>query len=795
MENEDVRDKGGVYFGGLLFFVTLSLFVFCGIAAAVVGDIDMNGDVDWFDMDLLTDDWLAAGGISDIDDDNTVNLIDYSLLSGNWLCTNLTIADTPNDLDNIHPHLWCRGYGPDNGLWLKAQTTHAEIWQRLSDTARTGSWGGLSRTNGQELMRSAMAFVISKNPGFGNHCQSAVRALNGHYFTFTDPEMEPFYAYCLAYDAIVDDPCTTWLTPSEKAAALATMANVVSRLDDGGGGKRSQPTHNYMVLHAAMHAAGLYNLRGEPGYESIFNTARNYCLIYHNERVNGLCSAPLTNNGPRPIDGFPYEGPQYGAYQASRSLIHRHILEMNEYPNPPTVPDENQSGFFQNYNLAWMAVALPGCSRWADVCYYSSSHGMLQGVRYYSAINKANGDEIMAGVGEWFHNEILPGAVGGSSDHGWWQGWEMFWYDASIAPIHPDDAGIPLYIHLDDSEFHMYRDTWELYPAGSGDTYVYFRNSAHDGHNYWAEGYSGPSVPPDCTARTSSHDGGDNGHFGIYRNGSWLARNNIPYGGSNQHNCLTIDGKLQIMKGDGSTRGWQVPALAGTDCIGAVDSDYGHALDAIIGTAYPAGTVDNYHRYLFVIRDPMYVLVVDELEPGHTIAFNCYAESGASKQAEGLYTSSRARYELMYPQSGFTSSSGTAPIVLTTTSPQLMFLAHANPSGVSVTKSYSGGQMIATIGQDNIVYNPSGGTYSQGDISGNAKLFAERAGGALIFMATEAAGSEYGVSCSAAVNMSVSGNKASIYVYGSGTYMVTVASPFGPDTFNIEAGQTVFKEL
>lgn len=707
----------------------------------------------------------------------------------------LTIADSPDDLTNKHPHLWCRGYGPDNGLWQKAKTTHSEIWNRLSNTARTGSWDKLSRTNGQELMRSAMAFVISKDPRFANHCQSAVRALNGHKFKFTNPEMEPFYAYCLAYDAIVDDPQTTWLTPSEKAAALATMADVVSRLNlNGVKTRRVSPTHNYMVLFAAMHAAGLYNLRGEQGYDSLFNISRQYSLTYLHERVNGLCNAPLTNNGPRPIDGFPYEGPQYGAYQASRALIHRHILEMNEYPNPPAVLDENQSGFSQNYNLAWMALALPGSNGWADVC-YGGSHGLLQGIRYFSAVNKAVGNDTMAGVGEWFHNEILPGAVGGSEDQGWWQGWEMFWYDTSITPIQPVDAGIPLYIHLDDSEFHMYRDTWDLYPGGSEDTYVYFRNSAHDGHNFWAEGHSGPSLSPDCTVRTSSHDGGDNGHFGIYRNDSWLARNKRPYGSSSEHNCLTIDGVLQIMKGTGEIRGYQVPELAGTDCIGSVDSDYGHALDAIIGPAYPAGTVDSYHRYLFVIRNPMYVLVVDELSSGHKIDFNCYAESGAIKEAEGLYISPRARYELMYPQSGFTSSSGTAPIVFTTASPNLMFLAHANPSGVSVSKSYSGGQMIATIGQDDIVYNPSGDTYSHGDISGNAKLFTERTGGAIIFQATTASGSQYGISSDAVVNMSVSDGRASIYVYGTGLHTVKINSPHGVDEFNIQAGQTVERTL
>lgn len=703
----------------------------------------------------------------------------------------LTIADSPDDLTNKHPHLWCRGYGPDNGLWQKAQTTHSEIWSRLSNTARKGSWEGLSRTNGQELMRSAMAFVISKDPGFGYHCQSAVRALNGHKFKFTNPEMEPFYAYCLAYDAIVDDPETTWLTPEEKAEALATMADFVSRMNlDPGDTWRTKTTHNYMALRGAMHAAGIYNLRGEPDYDSLVTISRQYNLTYHNERVNGLCDAPLTNKGPRPLDGFPYEGPQYGTYQASRALIHRHILEMNEYPNPPTVLDENQSAFSQSYNMAWMALALPGSTEWADVC-YGGAHGMLQGVRFFSALNKAAGNDTLAGVGEWFHNEILPGPIGGSQDLGWWQGWEMFWYDARIKPIQPAEAGIPLYNHLNDSEFHSYRDTWDLYPGTPEDTYVYFRNSSHDGHNYWAEGHSGPTVPPNCRAKTTSHDGGDNGHFGIYRNNTWLAKNKRPYGGSNEHNCLTIDGVLQTMQGTGDIRGYQIPELAGTDCIGAVDSDYGHAIDAIITPAYPEGTVDSYHRYMFVIRDPMYVLVADDLSPGHTVGFNCFAEQGTVKEAEGLYRSTNARYELMYPQSGFTSSNEVSPILLTTKSPDLLFMAHPNPSGISLSKKYSGRQMISTIGQDEIVYNPEGEIYSHGGISGNARLFAERTDGAMIFQATNASGSQYGIICDEFVNMSVSKGKASIYIYGTGVHKIKITSPSGVNEFEIEAGRTV----
>jgi len=67
----------------------------------------------------------------------------------------LAIVDSPDDLTNKHPHLWCRGYGPENGLWKKAQTTHAEIWKPWSGTAHTGASKGIGRANGQELMRMA----------------------------------------------------------------------------------------------------------------------------------------------------------------------------------------------------------------------------------------------------------------------------------------------------------------------------------------------------------------------------------------------------------------------------------------------------------------------------------------------------------------------------------------------------------------------------------------------------------------------------------------------------------------
>ena len=794
MEDENVRDRGGLYPGCLLLSVTVSLFVFCGIAAAVVGDIDMNGDVDWFDMALLTDDWLAAGGISDIDDNNTVDLIDYSLLSGNWLCTNLTTADTPNDLDDTHPRLLMHGYGTENGMWNLVQTDpgYAEIWGRVTSLAVK------SNSNGYPLLAAAAAFIVSKNPTYGNICKNVVVANSpGDPKTAVGPA-----AFALAYDAIVDDPCTAWLTPAQKAAALSSMASIASNTTPIPGDWGLKTTHNYYASYTANHAACTYNLRGESGYESTFATCRAAALEYHNRKVNGLCGAPITNEGPRTSDGFPYEGPQYGTYQVIRGMISRHIIELNEYPNPPTVVDENLSGFYQNYNLAWMSICPPGASNnnWVKVIKTSSKHGILSGVHFASHANWAADNQTMARVGAWFFNELKLAGFTHDDDV---PGFELMWYNPDITPLDPTSSGIPLYVHLNDSEFHMYRDTWNIDSPGSNYTYVYFRNSSHHGHTYWAEGHSDGTAGP-CSSQTSSHESADNGHFCIWRNGAYVMDYSIPEGDTNKHNCLLIDGNGIVMSGEPppqDDRGYMHPQFADLDVIGEVDSDYGHALDAIIGPAYnePGSTVlsdpFSYHRYFFVIRDPMYVLAVDELESGHTVAFRCWANPSASKVSEDVFTNANARYELLYPQSGFTSAATGRPIVFTTGSPQVMFLCHPSRSGVTFSKSYPGGLAEVDVGEDKIIYNPSGLTYSQGDISGNAKLFAERAGGALIFMATEAAGSEYGVSCSAAVNMSVSGNKASIYVYGSGTHTVTVTSPFGPDVFDIEAGQTVFKEL
>ena len=721
--------------------------------------------------------------------------------------------DTAADLDNLHPHLIMKGYGTENGLWAKAQTTHSEIWARLTSTAPTGAtFYGISRN--MTSQQSVIAYLISKINGYGQYCQDMVQSCMTYNWIVGGDDagiasMETFWGYCMAYDAIVDDPAhggPTWLSSSDKSTVLANIAEFVQELNyETGDTWRLRPTHNFMVCRAADHAAGLYNLRGEPGYESIFNTSREYDLIYHNERINGLCNngvlgtiAPLSNNGPRPADGFPYEGPSYGAYQGSRALVHRYIMELNEYPNPATVLDENKSGFAQNFVLAWMAVAPPGLGEWADVA-YNGDHGVVQAMRFHSAINKAVGVSDtckipagkMAGVAEWFTRTLIP-LPKGDPDAWWWQGFEYIWYDASIEPMTPAEAGLPLYIHLDDAEFHMYRSDWNL--ASNSGTYVYTRNSGHDAHTYWSEKHSGSDVPGNCQVQTSSHDGADNGHYGIYRAGDWIAWNASPQGNTDMHNCLLIDGLGGAMD---DIRGYQAYALANADCIGAVDSDYGNVLDEVLGGIYSTITTgnDGYHRYLLVLRDPMYVLVADEVESGHSISSRFHSEPPLTKVSDSLYTSNLSRDELLYPASGFTAV-GLDPLSITTTNQRLLWMVHANPSGVSFSKSYPGNLCVATIGSDTVIYNPTGGTYSQSGISGNAKFFAQRTGGAIIVKATSATGSQYGASCAAAVNLSVKGRKASIYVYGTGSQTVTVTSPYGTDTFaNVSAGQTVAKVL
>jgi len=724
-----------------------------------------------------------------------------------------SVADSPLDLSNQHPHLVMKGYGTENGLWAKAQTTHSEIWARLTSTAPTGAtFPGISRN--MTSQQSVMAYLISKINGYGQFCQDMVHScMNYNWIVGGDDEgiasMETFWGYCMAYDATVDDPQhggPTWLSPSDKSTVLANIAEFVQELNfETGDTWRLRPTHNFMVCRAGDHAAGLYNLRGEPGYENVFNVSRQYDLIYHNERVNGLCdhgvlgtTAPLSNSGPRPADGFPYEGPSYGAYQGSRALVHRYIMELNEYPNPDTVLDENKQGFTQNFVLAWMAVAPPGLDTWADVA-YNGDHGVVQAMRYHSAINKAVGVSDtciippgkMARVAEWFTRTLIP-LPKGSPDSWWWQGFEYIWYDASIEPMTPAEAGLPPYIHLNDAEFHMYRSDWNM--SNWDGTYVYTRNGGHEGHYYWSEKHSGSDVPPNCQVQTTSHDGADNGHFGIYRAGEWIAFNKQPQGNTDAHNCLLIDGLGGAMD---DQRGYQAYALATTDCIGAVDSDYGHALDEVMGGIYSTITSgnDGYHRYMLVLRDPMYVLIADELESGHTANFIFHTELPITKVSESLYTSNMSRNELLYPASGFTAT-GLSDISITTTSPQLLWMTHANPSGVTFNKSYPGNLCVATIGADTVVYNPTGGNYTQGSISGNAKIFAQRTGNALIVKATSATGAQYGVSCTAAVNMSVKGRKASIYVYGTGSQTVTVTSPYGTDAFaNVPAGQTIAKVL
>jgi len=725
------------------------------------------------------------------------------------------IPDSAGDLSNLHPHLVMKGYGTENGLWAKAQSTHSEIWARLTSTARTGAtFPGIERN--MTSQQSAFAYLISKINGYGQYCQDMVHSCMNYGWIVggNDTEiasMETFWGYCIAYDAIVDDPAhggPTWLSSSDKATVLANISNFVQNLNFAPGDTwRLRPTHNFMVCRAGDHAAGLYCLRGEPGYENVFNTSRQYDLIYHNERVNGLCDhgqlgvpAPLSNNGPRPADGFPYEGPSYGAYQGSRALVHRYIMELNEYPNPDTVLDENKSGFSQNFVLAWMALSPPGLDEWADTV-YNGDHGVVQAMRYHAAINKAVGVSDtsiipagkMARVAEWYTRTLIP-TPKGKADAYWWQGFEYIWYDATIEPLSPDDAGLPLYVHLDDTEFHMYRDNWNLGSPTANDTYVFFGNRGHDGHNYWNEKQSGSDVPSLCQVQTSSHDGMDNGDYGMYRNGDWLVVNAAPQGNTDSHNCLLVDGTGNCMDG---LRGYQAYALITADCIGAVDSDYGHAIDAVMGGIYPAITsgIDGYHRYFFVIRNPMCVLVADELEAGHTANSLSYSEMPLTKVSDSLYTSTESRHELLYPASGFTAS-GTDPISITTTSQKLLWMVHSNPSGVTFAKSYPGNLCVATIGSNTVIYNPTGGTYTQGNVSGNAKLFAQSTGGAIIFKATSATGSQYGVSCDVAVNLSAKGRKASICVYGTGNHTVTVTSPYGTDAFaNIPAGQTVARVL
>jgi len=738
------------------------------------------------------------------------------------------IVDSPADLDHVHPYLVMKGYGTENGMWSKATTTHSDIWERLTRTAPTGATypGGVTRALGI-TQKAPFAYLISKINGYGQYCQDMVRDLNG-FGNWPTPggsddgtgSMETFWGYCIAYDAIADDPShggPTWLNSSEKASAIATMAEYLSHYVnmDPGETWRVRPTHNYMVARAGCQAAGLYNLRGEAGYESAFTIGREYCLAYHNERINGLCNAtdngpaPLSNNGPRPLDGFPVEGTNYGAYQGSRALVHRHIMEVCEYPNPDTVLDENKSGFAQNYGLAFMSLTLPGGEGSADVCYRGDGgHGVLQGFRYYSAINKAVGvSDVsiipackMAGLTEWYTQALIPTPRGDADDQGWWQGFEYIWYDATIDPLTPAQAGLPTWVHLDDTEFHMYRSDWNI--GSSAGTYVYFDNRGHDGHNYWNEGHSGSDYNSNynCTAQTTSHDGADNGHFGIWKGNDWLSRQPNPDGKTDDppgHSVSLIDGHNNFM-GVRGARGYEVPEFITADCIGAVDSTYGHAIDAVMGGIYGAfDNLDDYHRYFFVLEDPLCVLVADDVESGHTIDFWNYKEQNVTKVSDDVYTSASpsARYELLWPQSGYIASLAGDYMKITTTGQYLLWMVHTAPEGVSFSKSFSGGKVTATIGSNTVVYNPAGSSYT-GTPSGNAILFAQKTGGAVIFKATSATGSQYGLSCNVRANLSASGRKAQIYVYGTGTQTVTVTSPYGTDTFaGVPAGQTVSKVL
>jgi len=746
----------------------------------------------------------------------------------------LIIPDSPSDLTNVHPHLFMRGYGTDNG-WADLMDSnspnyspgHVEIWGRLTARAKSGAtFTTMTREEGKTLMATAMAYVISKDPNYGYYCQDAiVHFHNGNYDDFkrdsTDfaPEMETFTGYAMAFDAIADDldpNGTPWLTPVQRQEAIDTIAATCELLfyEYGNGSWRNRPTHNFMAMRSGALAVGLYCLRGTADYDgstiyadgkNLFEYGRDYCLAYYMDRVNGICDkSVLENKGARPLDAFPYEGGGYTAYQASRALVHSYVLQFNEYPNPATVLDENLSDYWQNFNLGYYSILVPETEDsnsvlswdWANVCVYGNWHGVMQGLRYCSALNKAAGNMELAGFGEWFHQQILHSEeIGGGRDIGYWQGFEYIFYDPNITPIHPDDIGWPPYQHLNDSEFHVYRNTWDMAGPDSDKTYIFFRNSAHDGHVYWEEEHAivdWNDLPQrDCILETSSHDGADNGHFLIYRNGYELCGTLQDDGPSDRHNCLAIDGRLQVFANLDDSRGYEIPSLADTDCIGAVDSDYGHAIDAIVGPSYhhedlatPILTDPNsYHRYFFVMQDPMYIMVVDELESGHTIDFPVLANPTPNKISDTRYTNGNAQYELLYPATvqPTTTSFDNKFIVFTTDQPNMMFVCVPN-SSPSISSSLNGSITTATIGSDTIKYDTAGSNY---------KLFAESSGGALFFQATNVSGAQYGVSCSSPVNMSISGKKASIYIYGTGTKTVTVTSPDGTDVWQLEAGKTI----
>lgn len=705
--------------------------------------------------------------------------------------TYVMFEDTSADLGNTHPHLFMHGYGTTNGWWSKVSSNagYQEIWNRI--TAATGD-----TTDEFEAINAAFAYTLSKQDAYGTLCKTLVTSLK------IPPGKETDYrrclgpaAYALAFDAIADgtnSSGTPWLTSTQRSAALNLIATTLIDLggtngDDMYGDWEYKSTHNFFQSAFSGLAACAYVLRGESGYEALSASAIAGVKRYHNWRVNGNCkdvSEWKLWQGPMTGDGFPFEGPQYGAYTFIRGMYARHIIEMNEYPNPPTVVDENLHGFFTNYSNAWMSLVPAGLNTWVKVIKSGSEHGGTDGFRFCAALNWISGNETQARVSEWFAQWVGNAGIGDSMNA---PSLEFMWYNQNVTPLSPVDAGLAPYMHLDDSELHVYRDSWDLTSAPAGEMYVYFRNNAHHGRNYWDEGQSDGTAGA-CTSQTSSHDSADNGNFCIYKKDTGYIINGYAAeeGNTNDHTCLQIDGQGIRMAGNPTIpdRGHMHPEFANLDCVGAVDSAYGHAIDAIIGPAYTVfdyTDLNAYRRYFFVIRDPMYVISIDDIEPGHTAKFI------------GQNTGSGELCDLLYPQGA--TFSGTRPLNYTTTSPHFAVLCHPTPAGVTVTKNYADGDLIAGIGSDTVVYNPDASTFTHGSISGNALLFAERTGGAIIFKATAASGTQYGVNCDVLVNMSVSGNQASIYVYGQGMHTVTVTSPYGTDVFDIEAGKTVLKSL
>ena len=700
-------------------------------------------------------------------------------------------VDSPGDLDNGHPHLFMHGYGVDNVWWDKVASDpgYQEIWGRIADRAGTG--------NRFTILNAAFAYTLSKQDKFGDLCKRVVTGLKvprgkeNSYKRCIGPA-----AYAAAFDAVADGKDSRgnpWLTTDQRSAALKLIADTLRDCagpngDDTYGEWEYKTTHNFFASAFSNQAAMAYVLRGEPGYEALARTAIEGVKKYHNWRTNGIgreVGEWRKWKGPLTGDGFPFEGPQYGGYIAVRGMFARHFLEMNEYPNPPTVVDENLTGFFLDYNFAWMSILPPASNNFVKVIKTGRGyHGYLAGFRFSTAVNHAAGREVEARVARWFTDQMKRLRMGDSMNV---PSLEFMWYRPGIEPLSPEEAGWPGYRHLDDSEFHVYRDSWKLADAGPGEIYVYFRNNAHHGHNYWDEKHSNGTSSP-RTSQTSSHEAADNGHFCIYKSGSGYVMDFAGNEGSTtQHNCLTIDGKGIRMSGRPSTsdRGFNHPEFANLDVVGAVDSDYGHALDAIIGPAYelfdPAD-LDAYRRYFFVIRDPMYVIVVDDIEAGHTARFH------------GYKASNEAHYEMLYPEGA--QLAGDRPMTFTTKSPQLMFLCHPSPSGVSIEKRYVSGDVLVKVGADSIVFNPDGSTYAHGKQRGNALLFAERPGGALIFKTSETQGSQYGLVCKTGkASMSVSGDEATLHVYGTGDHTVSVRSPRGDMSFTVEAGTTVARSL